>query len=207
MEKENSKKILGGEHIKQTKLATGEYVTIFAMELEEGQKIDKATQVEAFKRYEELEKFRGWLISETNTIEKFIELVLTNSLFPKEDKIRRNLFNEFILSQRFFTLWEKRSLLRGILKSELLLERLTIDRQTLKEFRTKFQELIERRNEFGHNPILIKVPSLVPIMRCTKNGKENDVELTAELLDKIKQIQKDVLSTTMELNKQINESS
>jgi len=108
----NSSRKIGGEVLNAVELKSGEHITTFGMQIEEGQKISKEIQNKAFEKYQEIENFRGWLISETNIIEKFLKLILGNSLFTQSESIKKNLFNELILDQRFFTLKEKKRFIK-----------------------------------------------------------------------------------------------
>ena len=62
-------------------LQEGEQLALVYFEIDEVFQITPRIQSQAFERYQEFEKFRGWIVSEMNNIEFFIEIMITNSLF------------------------------------------------------------------------------------------------------------------------------
>jgi len=195
---------IGKDIFQNVELKNEENLVTLIMENEEDYNISEQDQVNAFQKQQEIENFRGWLISETNNIEQFLKLVITNSFFAPTDSLRRKLFNELILNERFCSLWDKKSIIRGILKSDLLNFNSKITEAELKKYRTDLQEFINIRNDFGHNQIKICVPSLEAKMIKIKDGKEKEINLNDYYLDKIKLLQKELMEMTFEINKQIN---
>lgn len=182
-------------------LQEGEQLALVNFEIDEGFQITPRIQSQAFERYQEFEKFRGWIVSEMNNIEFFIERIITNSLFKSSQITEKELFKENVLKQRYCGVWEKRQILRSILKSEL--HDIRISRKKLSTYRGNLQKLIEIRNKFAHNQIAIQLPSLSGVLKCSKDGKEVREEITDEYLDKIKKLHGNVLKKTLRLNQEI----
>jgi len=77
--------------------------TTFSVELEDGHQISSQEDEEAYGIYQDLEDFRGWLISEVNIVEALINQIIENALFLDDQTTERNLFNEYVLNTRPFT--------------------------------------------------------------------------------------------------------
>lgn len=184
---------------KKVNLEKGENIALVSFELEEGTILTKELETQAFKKYQELENTRGWIISEMNNIELFIERIIINSYFNFSQNIERELFKENILKQRFCTLMDKRKILGGIQKSELFKDKFSLTNKELSAYRGSLQNLIEIRNEFGHNQIAIQIPDMIGVLKCSKDGKERNKELSEEYLTNLRALHSEVLRITLTL--------
>jgi len=95
-------------------------------------------------------------------------------------------------------------LLRGILKTDLIKEKINLTDEELKDYRGRLQDLIEYRNQFAHNPIVMSIPSMIPNMKYMKDGKSLNLGLTTEILNQIKEVHKTVIDITLMIFKNLN---
>jgi len=184
---------------KKVKLEKGENIASVSFELEEGTDLTKELETQAFTKYQELESLRGWIISEMNNIELFIEQIIINSYFNSSQNIERELFKENILKQRFCNLGGKRKILEGIQKSELFKGKFSLTSEKLSGYIDNLAKLTKIRNEFGHNQIAIQIPDMIGVLKCSKNGKEINKELSEEYLTNLRALHSEVFRITLTL--------
>jgi len=157
---------------RRIELEKGENIASVSFELEEGTDLTKELETQAFKKYQKLESTRGWVISEMNNIELFIEQIIIHSYFNFSQNIERELFKENILKQRFCTLASKRKMLEGIQKSELFKDEFSLTNKELSAYIQSLEKLTKIRNEFGHNQIAIQIPDMVGVLKFKRRERK-----------------------------------